>query len=175
MITTIGHSTHSLIEFIHILKAHDIQILVDVRTIPRSRFNPQFNQTTLPKKLKKEGIDYIHFPQLGGLRHTLKNSINNAWKNRSFRGYADYMQTREFVHAIRDLMKTAKKKNIALMCAEGNPFRCHRSLIADALMARKISVWEISSAKSKKKHQMTSFAKVNGTKVTYPSAPTSYT
>lgn len=168
MITTIGHSTRPLIEFIDILKAHDIQMLVDVRTIPRSRFNPQFNQTTLAKNLQKKGITYTHFPELGGLRHTSKNSINTAWRNPSFRGYADYMQTRQFIHAIRNLIKTAKGKNIALMCAEGNPFRCHRSLIADALMARKRSVWEISSKKSKKKHLLTSFAKVKGTKVTYP-------
>ncbi len=168
MIATIGHSTHPLKDFINILKAHNIEVLADIRTIPRSRFNPQFNKTTLAKNLKKEGITYIHLIKLGGLRHTSKNSINTAWRNLSFRGYADYMQTRQFVHAIRNLMKIAKGKRIALMCAEGNPFRCHRSLIADALMARKITVREISSAKSKKKHRMTPFAKVTGTKVTYP-------
>lgn len=143
-------------------------MLVDVRTVPRSRFNPQFNQTTLSKNLKKEDITYVHFPDLGGLRHTLKNSINSAWRNLSFRGYADYMQTRQFVHAIRNLMKKAKGKRVALMCAEGNPWRCHRSLIADALLARKIVVWEISNIKTKKKHVITPFAKVKGTKVTYP-------
>jgi uncharacterized protein (DUF488 family) len=169
MITTIGHSTHPIKEFIEILKAHHIQTLVDVRTIPRSRFNPQFNQTTLAKNLHKESITYVHFPELGGLRRTSKESINTAWRNLSFRGYADYMQTPNFVHAIGKLLKTAKGENIAVMCAEGNPFRCHRSLIADALIVRKKAVWEISGKKSKKKRHLTSFARVKGTKITYPS------
>lgn len=168
MIATIGHSTHPISEFIKILQAHGISVLIDVRTIPKSRHNPQFNEETLQKSLKKAGIKYIHQKKLGGLRHTTKDSLNTGWRNKSFRGYADYMQTREFIHAIRWLMKSAKGKKVAIMCAEGNPFRCHRSLIADALTVRGRKVWHISGVSSKSSHRLTPFATIKGTKITYP-------
>ncbi len=167
-IYAIGHSTRPLKQFVEILKAHDITLLADIRTIPRSRHNPQFNQESLARELPKEEIQYQHLKELGGLRHAAKGSINVGWRNASFRGYADYMQTREFVHALRGLMGIAKGKRVAIMCAEGNPFRCHRSLVADALTVRGVRVRHISSRKSARVHRLTPFSKVEGTRITYP-------
>ncbi len=164
----IGHSTRTLDQFIEILQAHKITLLADIRTIPRSRHNPQFNEDSLSRELPKAGIRYRHLKELGGLRHASKDSINTGWQNASFRGYADYMQTREFVSALRGLMELARGKRVAIMCAEGNPFRCHRSLVADALTVRGVRVLHISSRKSAREHTLTSFAKVNGTRITYP-------
>ncbi len=165
---TIGYSTRTLAEFTEVLKAHAISLLVDIRTIPKSRHSPQFNQDSLKRSLEKRGISYLHFKELGGLRKPRKDSINTGWRNASFRGFADYMQTREFVSAVRQLMRLAKSKRLAIMCAEGNPFRCHRSLVADALTVRKVHVFHISSKTSARAHTLTPFAKVNGTKITYP-------
>lgn len=168
VILTIGHSTHPIEEFLEILAAHQIEQIADVRTIPKSRRNPQFNQNELAQALKRHRIHYIHLPELGGLRHTHKNSINTAWRNESFRGYADYMQTPEFGRALHNLMDLASKRRTAIMCAEAVPWRCHRSLIGDALTVRGIPVEDIMSKTSRKAHTLTSFAQVEGERVTYP-------
>ncbi len=168
IIFTIGHSTRSFEKFVEILKGQGIEKLVDIRTIPRSRRNPQFNQDLLSETLPDEGIEYLHMKSLGGLRHAQKDSINDAWENPSFRGYADYMQTPEFETAIEELIGAAINRKTAIMCAEGNLYRCHRSLVADSLTARGIEVRHISSAKSASLHRLTPFAKVNGKRVTYP-------
>ena len=168
VIYAIGHSTRAIDDFLQILEAHSISMLVDIRTIPKSRHNPQFNEDVLKTSLEKRCIAYAHCRELGGLRKAKKDSINAGWKNASFRGFADYMQTREFASAIRRLMQLAKLGHTAIMCAEGNPFRCHRSLVADALTVRKVRVLHISSRTSTRVHTMTEFAKINGTKITYP-------
>jgi uncharacterized protein (DUF488 family) len=165
---TIGYSTRTLEEFIEVLQAHAIATLVDIRTVPKSRHSPQFNQDSLRKSLRKKGIAYLHCKELGGLRKPKKDSINTAWRNASFRGFADYMQTREFVSAVRRLIELARSGRVAIMCAEGNPFRCHRSLVADALTVRKVRVFHISSKTSAREHTLTEFAHVSGTKITYP-------
>lgn len=166
---TIGHSTRSLEEFIQILKKHGITRLVDVRTIPRSRRNPQFNQESLPQALQKAGIAYTHLPGLGGLRHARADSNNTAWENESFRGYADYMQTDEFEHNLNTLIALAQPPEvIAFMCAEAVPWRCHRSLIGDALAVRGFQVMDILSLTSSQPHRLTPFAQVEGAHITYP-------
>jgi len=144
-IFTIGHSTHPIEEFVHLLQAHGVEQLIDIRTVPRSRTNPQFNRETLPNSLKAAGIGYLHMPALGGLRHPRADSPNTAWRNASFRGYADYMQTAEFAAAIDRLVELGSQTQVAIMCAEAVPWRCHRSLIADALVARGMEVREMTS------------------------------
>ena len=168
IILTIGHSTRTLDEFIALLKAHAVTLVVDVRTIPRSRHNPQFNGNSLADSLKKAGIGYVHMSGLGGLRHAKRNSVNTGWRNASFRGYADYMQTPEFEKQIEELIQLAKEHRIALMCAEAVPWRCHRSLIGDALTVRGIRTEDIMSVSRRQVHALTAFAKVRGTKITYP-------
>ena len=163
-----GHSTHPIDEFIQILNAHCIRQLVDVRTIPRSRHNPQFNRESLSGSLYAEGIVYRHMPGLGGLRKPSRDSINIGWRNASFRGYADYMQTPEFHENLEKLIGLATEAPTAIMCAEAVPWRCHRSLIADALVAHGIAVQEIMSASKAQSHALTAFAKVEGTEVAYP-------
>jgi uncharacterized protein (DUF488 family) len=165
-VMTVGHSTHALNEFVKILEAHGIKKVVDVRSIPRSLHNAQFNKDILPKGLGK--IGYIHLSGLGGLRHTKLDSVNKGWKNSSFRGFADYMQTEEFEKNLEKLIEIAGKKQIAIMCAEAVPWRCHRALIADALTVRKIRVEHICSATNTRPHKLTEFAKVEGTDITYP-------
>jgi uncharacterized protein (DUF488 family) len=165
---TVGHSTHELADFIHMLKAHNVTKVADVRTVPRSRHNPQFDHETLPDALREVHIGYVHLPALGGLRHAHKDSPNMAWHNASFRGFADYMQTPEFEAALERLIEISKKKNVALMCAEAVPWRCHRSLIADALIVRGIPVEHITSAIQCHAHSLTPWAKVRGTIITYP-------
>jgi len=167
-ISTVGHSTHSLPEFLRLLAAHGIRQLVDVRTIPRSRHNPQFNRENLPASLAEAGIAYRHMPDLGGLRHATKDSTNTGWRNASFRGFADYMQTERFRTALEELIEFAQGRPTAIMCAEAVPWRCHRSLIADALVARGVPVLEILNAGEAQPHAMTPFAKVHGVEVTYP-------
>jgi len=167
-LNTVGHSTHTIEEFVHILKAHGIRRLVDVRTIPRSRRNPQFNRESLLISLDTAGIEYRHLPGLGGLRRPRKDSMNSGWRNASFRGYADYMQTPEFGENLSHLIELAAEAPSAIMCAEAVPWRCHRSLIADALLARGIPVMEILSATKSQPHATTPFAKVEGQQVTYP-------
>jgi uncharacterized protein (DUF488 family) len=166
---TIGHSTRPLEELIAMLQGHGIQRLLDVRTMPRSRHNPQFNTDTLPARLAAAGIAYTHMAGLGGLRPQRKNSINLGWRNASFRAYADYMQTDEFAENIEQAIEMASKERIALMCAEAVPWRCHRSLVADALLVRGIEVEEIVTPEKSAPHKLTSFARVDGTSITYPS------
>jgi uncharacterized protein (DUF488 family) len=172
-IGTIGHSTHPIEEFIGILQAHGIRQLVDVRTIPRSRRNPQFNRESLPASLHTAEIHYHHLPGLGGLRHPRKDSTNTGWRNASFRGYADYMQTPEFAENLDRLITIASEAPTAIMCAEAVPWRCHRSLIADALGARGIPTIEIMSANKSQPHAITPFAKIEGQHVTYPAGANS--
>lgn len=167
-ILTIGHSTRPIADFLHLLEAHQVTCLVDVRTVPRSRHNPQFSREHLPASLHAAGISYLHRPELGGLRRPKPGSPNAGWRNLSFRGYADYMQTPEFNAAVDDLIELAKQDRLALMCAEAVPWRCHRSLVADALLVRGVETADISSATRLLPHRMTPFAKVRGTKITYP-------
>jgi uncharacterized protein (DUF488 family) len=168
IVLTTGHSTRTLAEFIRLLQAHGATRIVDVRTVPRSRHNPQFNKDSLPRALKKAGIAYIHLPGLGGLRHANRDSLNIGWRNASFRGYADYMQTPEFEQSLQELVRLANQGRIALMCAEAVPWRCHRSLIADALLVRGIRTEDIMSPTRRTAHTLTPFAKVRGTRVKYP-------
>lgn len=167
-IFTIGHSTHSLEEFLALLKHYDISHLIDIRTVPRSRHNPQFNEHELAASLKKSHIKYTHLTALGGFRHAHKDSVNMAWHNPAFRGFADYMQTANFKKGIEELINYAQNDNVAVMCAEAVPWRCHRSLIADALIARNIAVEDIFSITSVKPHIVTPWARIEGTNVTYP-------
>ena len=153
------------------LRAHGVGLLVDIRTIPRSRHNPQFNRETLPESLATAGIGYKHMPGLGGLRHARKDSINTGWRNDSFRGYADYMQTPEFTQNVNDLLSLGSDGRVAVMCAESVPWRCHRSLLADALSVRGVPVLHIMSAAKADPHKLTSFAHVDGERVTYPASP----
>jgi len=159
------------------LRAHSISTLVDIRTVPRSRHNPQFDGDSLRATLADAGLRYVQMKDLGGLRRPLKGSLANAgWVNDSFRGYADYMQTERFEAALGELVELARENGdgrIAIMCAEGNPFRCHRSLVADALEARGVRVFHVSGPGSMRPHKMTTFAKVVGTRVTYPIPETS--
>lgn len=167
-IYTIGHSTREIEEFVALLKSHDITQLVDIRTVPGSRHNPQYGQKELEKHLESHGIHYVYQKNLGGLRPKAKESVNGAWRNQSFRNYADYMQTDEFAEGIGELIQAAKAKTTAIMCAEAVPWRCHRSLVGDALVIRNVKVIDIISEGGAKEHTLTSFAKVNGTKLTYP-------
>jgi uncharacterized protein (DUF488 family) len=168
IVLTIGHSTRTLEEFIGLLRAHGATRVVVVRTVPRSRHNPQFNKTSLPRALKKARLGYVHLPGLGGLRHAKRDSLNAGWRNASFRGYADYMQTPEFDQSLEELIRLAKQERIAIMCAEAVPWRCHRSLIADALLVRGIHTEDIMSPTRRQAHLLTPFAKVRGTTITYP-------
>jgi uncharacterized protein (DUF488 family) len=168
VVLTIGHSTRPLDEFIDLLRAHAITCVVDVRTVPRSRHNPQFNQDSLPDSLKKAALGYVHLPGLGGLRHAKRDSFNVGWRNASFRGYADYMQTPEFERGLEELIHLAKQEQIAIMCAEAVPWRCHRSLIGDALTIRGIRTEDVMSLTRRRVHTLTTFAKVRGKSVTYP-------
>jgi uncharacterized protein (DUF488 family) len=167
-VLTIGHSTHTWNDFRDLLRAHRVQRVVDVRSIPRSRHNPQFNRETLATKLRAARIGYVHLRKLGGLRHARRDSPNMGWRNTSFRGFADYMQTSEFEAGLCRLMKLAGQKRSAIMCAEAVPWRCHRSLIADALTVRGIRVDDIMSMKRSQVHSLTPFARVQGHRVTYP-------
>lgn len=165
---TVGHSTRTWKEFLALLRLHGVERVVDVRTIPRSRHNPQFNRETLSRKLRSARIGYVHLRKLGGLRRAQRDSPNMGWRNASFRGFADYMQTPEFETALEPLIKLAKPKKCALMCAEAVPWRCHRSLIADALLVRGIRVADIVGGKRARPHKLTSFARVRGQRITYP-------
>jgi uncharacterized protein (DUF488 family) len=167
-IFTIGHSTRTIDEFVELLKTNGVTMLVDVRTVPRSRHNPQFNKETLPNALKPYGIKYVHMPDIGGLRHPKRDSINLAWRNSSFRGYADYMQTQEFTNNLLKIIALARENCLALMCAEALPWRCHRSLISDALVVRHVKVEHIISATSCLNHKLNEMAQVEGNQITYP-------
>jgi uncharacterized protein (DUF488 family) len=172
-ILTIGHSTRSLDAFIDLLRAHGVRRVIDVRTVPRSRHNPQFNRETLSGALHNRRIHYTHLAGLGGLRHARKDSQNTGWHNASFRGFADYMQTPEFEEGLEQLIALGRQEQAAVMCAEAVPWRCHRSLIADALTVRGIPVRHIMSRTRAEPHTLTSFAHVQGKRVTYPAAQSS--
>lgn len=167
-IFTIGHSTREIGEFMDLLKSHSITMLVDIRTIPKSKHNPQYEKEHLKNSLNLQDIKYVYLENLGGLRPASKNPTNNAWRNKSFRNYADYMQTAEFKRGLDELIKLSESASLAIMCAEVLPWRCHRSLVADALVARNISVYEIINQASAREHELTSFAVVHGVEVTYP-------
>jgi uncharacterized protein (DUF488 family) len=166
---TIGHSTRTFDEFLALLQAYRIKNVIDIRTIPRSRFNPQFNTERLKRRLTKNKIYYIHLPKLGGLRHSKKDSINTGWINASFRGFADYMQTKDFQEGIKKLITIAQKQPTVIMCAEAVAWRCHRSLIADVLTHKKWQVFHIQSKKTAKLHQLTPFLHIQNHQFIYRS------
>jgi len=169
-IFTVGHSTLPIERFLTLLATYGIEQLADVRTVPRSRRNPQFNADALSESLRTAGISYVPLRELGGLRKPRPDSPNSGWRNESFRGYADYMQTPAFADGVARLVDLAAEQRTAIMCAEAVPWRCHRSLVADALAARGIGVVEILSETDYREHAMTPFARVSGTTVTYPPA-----
>ena len=168
VVFTIGHSTRTIEDFVRLLKAHGVQRVLDVRTIPRSRHNPQFDRGNLSPALHRVRIHYRHMPGLGGLRRPRPDSTNVGWRNASFRGYADYMQTSTFKENLNRCIALAKRERVVLMCAEALPWRCHRSLIADALLARGLEASEIASRTRTRPHSLTPWARVVGTQVTYP-------
>ena len=168
IVYTVGHSTHPIDEFIAMIEVYGVALLVDVRTVPRSRHTPQFNSAELDAALAEHGIRYLHMAELGGLRHTNKDSINTGWRNASFRGYADYMQTPEFAAGVDRLVELAGAQPTAIMCAEAVPWRCHRSMIADALLVRGIEVVDIMDASHTRAETLTDFAVVDGTAIRYP-------
>ena len=167
-IFTLGHSTLPIERFVAVLQAYAIARLADIRTIPRSRHNPQFSDTALAKSLKALHLDYVHMRALGGLRHARRDSPNTGWRNESFRGFADYMQTEEFANALAALIRMGQQKRVAIMCAEAVPWRCHRSLVADALSVRGVPVIEILSEATYRMHTLTPFLRVEGLRITYP-------
>jgi uncharacterized protein (DUF488 family) len=168
MVYTVGHSTRPIEEFLALLRAHGVQRIVDVRTIPKSRRNPQFGQESLRASLTAAGIRYTHMPELGGLRRARPDSPNAGWRNASFRGYADYMQTPEFAQALEALAALAADDRVAVMCAEAVPWRCHRRLLADALIVRGDRVEHMMGKAHRRTHELTPWAKVDGTAITYP-------
>jgi uncharacterized protein (DUF488 family) len=168
VVFTVGHSTRPLVDFLGLIAAHSVSLLVDVRTVPRSRHNPQFNRDLLASALDLSGIGYAHAAVLGGLRRTHAGSVNTGWRNASFRGYADHMQTAEFAAGLDWLIEQASRERVAIMCAEAVPWRCHRSLIADALVVHGVRAQELVSASRVAEHKLTPFAKVDGLSITYP-------
>ena len=170
LVCTIGHSNRSIGTFVDLLRANEIVRVLDVRTVPRSRHNPQFNRETLAESLGALAIGYAHLPGLGGLRHARADSCNTGWNNLSFRGYADYMQSPEFAENVEEVAQLATGERCALMCAEAVPWRCHRSLIGDALLVRGVGVEDIIGAGKRKPHTLTAFAQVDGLQITYPAA-----
>jgi uncharacterized protein (DUF488 family) len=170
-IYAVGHSTRSAQELVELLRAHGVGMLADIRTVPRSRTNPQFNRDTLPRTLAAAGLGYAHLPRLGGLRRPRPDSPNGAWRNTSFRGYADYMLTEDFAQGLEELRRLAEEAPVALMCAEALRWRCHRSLVADALFARGVQVLHITSRVRAEPHRLTPFAELHGRQVLYPLRP----
>jgi uncharacterized protein (DUF488 family) len=157
---TVGHSTRPWKEFVTLLKSWKIDTLVDVRTVPKSRTFPWFSQTRMARALPAADIQYVHLPALGGLRRAKKNSVNTAWRNASFRGYADYMQSQEFEQGLADLNALRRKSRLCIMCSEAVWWRCHRRMIADAELARGIPVKHLMSETKATPHEVTSFATV---------------
>lgn len=168
LVCTIGHSNRSIDAFTELLRINEIVRVLDVRTVPKSRHNPQFNRETLAESLGASGIGYTHLPALGGLRRARPDSVNGGWNNASFRGYADYMQTPEFADAVEWLADVAVRERCALTCAEAVPWRCHRSLIGDALLVRGVRVEDIVGPGKRRPHVLTGFAQVDGLRITYP-------
>lgn len=167
----LGHSTRPVEELVEMLWTHGVRTLVDIRTVPRSRANPQFNADVLGKTLARAGIEHVHLPALGGLRRARKDSPNGAWRNASFRGYADYMLTDDFARGLEALRELASHGPVALMCAEALRWRCHRSLVADALWARGVVVMHITRPGHAEPHRLTGFAELHGRRVLYPGRP----
>ena len=167
-VLTVGHSNRPLEEFVRLLQAHGATLVVDVRKMPGSRRNPQFGRDTLPQALRQAGIGYVHMPGLGGLRRRRPDSPNTGWENASFQGYADYMLTPEFEQSLQELLERAKGERAVLMCAEAVPWRCHRSLIADALVVRGVRVEHILGASRTQRHVLRPWARVQGTRIIYP-------
>ena len=168
LICTIGHSNRPIDTFVDLLRSNEVVRVLDVRTVPRSRHNPQFNRDVLPETLGAVGIAYTYLPGLGGLRHARADSPNSGWYNLSFRGYADYMQSQEFAENVQRVVELASTERCVLMCAEAVPWRCHRSMIGDALLVRGVRVEDIIGPKGRKPHVLTAFAHVDGTQITYP-------
>jgi uncharacterized protein (DUF488 family) len=168
VVFTVGHSTRELDDFVRLLQAHAVACVADVRSVPRSRRNPQFNREALPGALCHHGIAYVPLPALGGLRHSRADSPNGGWRNASFRGFADYMAMPEFAAGLAELIALAEQQRTTIMCAEAVPWRCHRSLIADALLVRGVTVEHILSASRRAPHHLTPWANVSGTTITYP-------
>jgi uncharacterized protein (DUF488 family) len=168
LIYTIGHSTRELEDFIRILRNYGVTLVADVRTVPRSRHNPQFNKETLPQDLTIAGLGYVHLPGLGGLRKARPDSYNQGWRSPAFRGFADYMQTPEFEAQLSGLIELAQKQSVVIICAEAVPWRCHRSLIADALTVRGVPVEHLMGLGKSQPHRLTPFARVAGTRLSYP-------
>ena len=168
---TVGHSTRTLDELTGLVRAHGVELVADVRKIPRSRRHPHFDSATLPRTLRAAGLGYVHLPGLGGLRRQRSDSINRAWRNPSFRAYADYMQTPEFAAEVDRLLDLDRAGRVAIMCAEAYWMRCHRSLIADALVARGEPVFHIVTRQRAEPHQLRDFARVSGGRVSYPGEP----
>ncbi|MEO8626489.1 MAG: DUF488 domain-containing protein [Betaproteobacteria bacterium] len=168
LICTIGHSNRPLDTFVQLLRSNEVVRVLDVRTVPRSRHNPQFNRDTFPESLNAVQIGYNHLASLGGLRHARPDSLNSGWHNLSFRGYADYMQSAEFAENVQWVAELASTERCVLMCAEAVPWRCHRSMIGDALLVRGVRVEDIIGPKGRKPHVLTAFAHVDGVQITYP-------
>jgi uncharacterized protein (DUF488 family) len=167
-VLTVGHSNRSLEEFLRLLQAHGVTLVADVRKMPGSRRNPQFGRDALSQALHQAGIGYLHLPGLGGLRRRRPGSPNAGWENASFQGYADYMLTPEFQQSLQDLLERADGERAALMCAEAVPWRCHRSLIADALVVRGVAVEHVRGAPRAQRHVLRPWVHVQGTRITYP-------
>jgi uncharacterized protein (DUF488 family) len=170
-IFTVGHSTRPIDEFVELLRAHGVREIVDIRSIPRSRHNPQFNADVLEHSLQENDIGYKHIKELGGLRHARKDSLNLGWRNASFRGFADYMATPEFSEGLETLIEVASAKETAIMCAEAVPWRCHRSLIGDALTEKGWIVRDIMSRTVAARHRLTRFLKTRKRQLIYPEEP----
>jgi uncharacterized protein (DUF488 family) len=166
-IFTIGHSTRPIEAFLGLLAGHAVQRLIDIRKMPHSRHNPQFGREPLAESLRSAGIHYTHLPGLGGLRRPRPDSVNSGWRNSGFRGFADYMQTPAFETALEACIELATAERVVLMCAEAVPWRCHRSLIADALVVRDVDVREITSRTTAHPHVLTPWARVEGTHIVY--------
>ncbi len=165
---TVGHSSRTLEEFVNLLRVHEIGQIIDVRKMSGSTAHPHFNEDVLADALEKAGIGYVHVPGLGGLRRPAADSPNGGWRNRSFQGYADYMQTEDFEEELQSVLKMAAERRVALMCAEAVPWRCHRSLIADALVAHGVPVEHIFSSPRRQRHTLRPFALVHRGRLTYP-------
>ena len=169
-IYTIGHSNRTLDDFLELLKANRVELVVDIRKMPKSRSNPQFEGVALQRSLEKAGIGYVHEPLLGGLRRARKDSVNDGWRNASFRGFADYMATDDFKRGLDALLGRASQTTTAIMCAEAVPWRCHRSLVADALKASGRRVLDIISRAKPSPHRYTPFLRRRRGVLTYPAS-----
>ena len=168
MIYTVGHSTRTADEFLALLRAHGVQLVADVRTVPRSRRHPQFTRETLARFLDTQAIGYEHYPALGGLRKPRRDSVNTGWRHPAFRGYADHMESDQFQRALDDLVRIASVQSTAIMCAEAVWWQCHRRLLADALLVRGVPVRHILSEAEAKPHELSEFARASDGRVTYP-------